>query len=60
MLHVELFGFAIQGDLRFGVDWYKAHSLYSRIHLEHMLNLMFSQLQIKTTVEQHFGVGLEF
>jgi len=51
-------GFTVQGD--FGFDWQEVYGLYSRTRLEHMLDLTFSQPQIRNTVEYHFGVGLLF
>jgi len=44
----------------FGFDWWKMYGLHSRARLDHthMLDLTFSQPQIRNTVEYHFGVGL--
>jgi len=35
-------------------------TLYFRMRLEYMLDLIFSQPQIKNIVEYNFGVGLHF
>jgi len=35
------------------------YELYSRTRLEHMRDLMFSQPQIRNTVEYHFGLSLQ-
>jgi len=48
----------MQGDFRF--DCWRSYRLYRRTRLEHMLDLMFSQSQIRNAVEYHFGVGLHF
>jgi len=57
VFHVDMFGFVMQGV--FGLMGKKVYGLYSKIHLEHMLDLTFSQPQIRNTVKHHFGVGLK-
>jgi len=64
IIHVAcgVIGFAMQGDFEF-LGWLvesNMYWLYYRTRLEHMIDLMFSQPQIRNPVEYHFGLGLEF
>ena len=60
MLHVGLFGFAMQCDLGFW-GWLEENVwAIFEMRLQHMLDLTFSQPQFSNTVEYHYGEALQF